>query len=108
MSNTQKLIDNAVKEIIFEKDYIVLIRDGCYTVISASDFLDYFVNGGEGVCDSVMNCWHSMGDFAGLHIDENGEFADCNCEYDNNPRIHFPKGEGVKIITEANQARFSD
>lgn len=108
MSNINTLINNAVKDIIFDKDYIVLIRDGCYTVISASDFLDYFVNGGEGVCDSVMNCWHVMGDFAGVHIDENGEGGECNFEYDTNPRIHFPKGEGIKIITSEEQAKVPD
>lgn len=108
MSNINTLINNAVKDIIFDKDYIVLIRDGCYTVISASDFLDYFVNGGQGVCDSVMNCWHVMGDFAGVHIDENGEDEECNCQYDTNPRIHFPKGEGIKIITSEEQAKVPD
>lgn len=108
MSNINTLINNAVKDIIFDKDYIVLIRDGCYTVISASDFLDYFVNGGQGVCDSVMNCWHVMGDFAGVHIEENGEDEECNCQYDTNPRIHFPKGEGIKIITSEEQAKVPD
>lgn len=106
MSSTKKLVENAIDKIEIT-DYIMLIRDECMTVILVEDFIKDIVLGGDAVCDTLMNCWKTMGQFDGGTNPENGDDDPCNCN-DDFVKIHFPKGEGVKIITEESQANIPD
>jgi len=102
MSSTKELIKNAVKNAEIT-DYIMLIRGECMTVVLVEDFIKDIVFGGELICDTLLGCWKTMGQFDGGVDPENGDDEPCNCD-DNFVKIHFPKGEGIKVITNEDQA----
>lgn len=97
MSNIETLIKNAVDNAEIT-DYIVLVRGKCFTLILVEDFIKDITLGGDAVCDTLLNCWKSMGQFDGGSNPDNGDNNDCNCSEDF-VKIHFPKGEGIKVIT---------
>ena len=97
MSSTKNLVKNAIDKIEIT-DYIMLIRDECMTVILVEDFIKDIVLGGDAVCDTLLACWKTMGQFDGGSNPDNGDNNDCNCSEDF-VKIHFPKGEGIKVIT---------
>ena len=97
MSNIETLIKNAVDNAEIT-DYIVLVRGKCFTLIMVEDFIKDITLGGDAVCDTLLNCWKSMGQFDGGSNPDNGDNNDCNCSEDF-VKIHFPKGEGIKVIT---------
>lgn len=102
MSSTKELIKNAIKDAEIT-DYIMLIRGECMTVILVEDFIKDIVFGGELICDTLLGCWKTMGQFDGGVDPDNGDADPCNCDPDF-VKIHFPKGEGVRIITDEAQA----
>ncbi|WP_374440642.1 hypothetical protein [Epilithonimonas sp.] len=97
MSNIETLIKNAVDNAEIT-DYIVLVRGKCFTLILVEDFIKDITLGGDAVCDTLLNCWKSMGQFDGGSNPENGDNNPCDCTEDF-VKIHFPKGEGIKVIT---------
>lgn len=106
MSSTKELIKNAIKDAEIT-DYIMLIRGECMTVILVEDFIKDIVFGGELICDTLLGCWKTMGQFDGGVDPDNGDDDPCNCDPDF-VKIHFPKGEGVRIITDQEQAATPD
>lgn len=97
MSNIETLIKNAVDNAEIT-DYIVLVRGKCFTLILVEDFIKDITFGGQAVCDTLMNCWKSMGQFDGGTNPDNEDDDECDCSEDF-VKIHFPKGEGIKVIT---------
>ena len=106
MSSTKKLIENAIKNAEIT-DYIMLIREECMTVILVEDFIKDIVFGGELICDTLLGCWKTMGQFDGGTNPDNGDEDECDCDPDF-VKIHFPKGEGIKIIDEEGKATVPD
>lgn len=105
MSNIETLIKNAVKNSELT-DCITLVRGKCFTLITVEDFIRYaFLE--EGACDTLMNCWKTMGQFDGGINPENGDDDPCNCN-DDFVKLHFPKGEGIKIIDDEGKAIVPD
>lgn len=106
MSSTKKLIENAIKNTEIT-DYIMLIRGECMTAILVEDFIKDIVFGGELICDTLLGCWKTMGQFDGGTNPDNGDEDECDCDPDF-VKIHFPKGEGIKIIDEEGKATVPD
>lgn len=106
MSNIETLIANAVKNAEIT-DFIMIVRGKCYTLISVEDFIKDITFGGQTVCDTLLNCWKSMGQFDGGTNPENGDDDECSCS-DDFVKIHFPKGEGIKIITSEEYTKVPD
>lgn len=52
-----------ITEQLSEKDYIMIVQDNCMRIISYKQFIEDSFLGGFSICESVMNCWSSMGDF---------------------------------------------
>lgn len=106
MSNIKTLLDNALKNAEIT-DYIIMVRGGCYTVITVENFIKDIVFGGQLICDTLLGCWKTMGQFDGGINQENSDDEPCNCD-PNFVKIHFPKGEGIKIITNEDEALIPD
>lgn len=106
MSSTKEKVKNAIKKIEIT-DYIMLIRGECMTVILVEDFIKDITFGGSAVCDTLLNCWKTMGQFDGGSNPDNGDDDPCNCN-DDFVKIHFPKGEGIKVITDESKAVKAD
>lgn len=106
MSNIETLIKNAVDNAEIT-DYIVLVRGKCFTLILVEDFIKDITLGGDAVCETLLNCWKSMGQFDGGINPENGDDDPCNCN-DDFVKLHFPKGEGIKIIDDEGKAIVPD
>lgn len=56
------MIENAVENIGFN-DYVMIVVNGCYKLISYEDFIKNITLGGFSICDAVLACWDDMGDF---------------------------------------------
>lgn len=104
--NIKTIIENAVKD-AQTTDFIMLVRNQCITVISVEDFIKDITFGGQAVCDTLLNCWKSMGQFDGGTNPDNGDDEECDCSEDF-VKIHFPKGEGIKVITAEEYIKVPD
>lgn len=62
MSAIDKMIENAVQD-VGVGDFVMIVRDGCYQLVSYEDFIKNITLGGTSICEAVMRCWDSMGDF---------------------------------------------
>ncbi|MGK6342831.1 hypothetical protein ACMGDK_11365 [Chryseobacterium sp. DT-3] len=44
-------------------DYVMIVQDKCIRMITYEEFIKEIVLGGFSICQAVLNCWESMGDF---------------------------------------------